>query len=149
MIKNKKKGILFWITGLPGAGKTSIANKIIHTINKEFGHTILFNGDDIRKIFELKDYSLIGRSIKDVVIEPLRSIFIPEFDELKKISFINGALGFGISGSGPSVFALSKGLINAKKVGESLKNKYNQLNLDFDIHISTVNENGIKIIEFK
>jgi len=50
---------------------------------------------------------------------------------------------------GPSVFALSKGLINAKKVGESLKNKYNQLNLDFDIHISTVNENGIKIIEFK
>jgi len=61
IIKNKKKGILFWITGLPGAGKTSIANKIINTINKEFGHTILFNGDDIRKIFELKDYSLIGR----------------------------------------------------------------------------------------
>ena len=96
-----------------------------------------------------EDYSLIGRSIKDVVIEPLRSILIPEFDELKKISFINGALGFGISGSGPSVFALSKGLINAKKVGKSLRNKYNQLNLDFDIHISTVNQNGIKIIEFK
>ena len=49
MIKNKKKGILFWITGLPGAGKTSIANKIISVINKKFGHTILFNGDDIRK----------------------------------------------------------------------------------------------------
>ena len=61
MIKNKKKGILFWLTGLPGAGKTSIANKIIKSINKKFGHTILFNGDDIRKIFELKDYSLIGR----------------------------------------------------------------------------------------
>ena len=58
---NKKKGILFWITGLPGAGKTSIANKIINTINKKFGPTILFNGDDIRKIFELKDYSFIGR----------------------------------------------------------------------------------------
>lgn len=61
MIKNKKKGILFWLTGLPGAGKTSIANKIISVINKKFGHTILFNGDDIRKIFDLKDYSLIGR----------------------------------------------------------------------------------------
>ena len=61
IIKNKKKGILFWITGLPGAGKTSIANKIINTINKKFGPTILFNGDDIRKIFELKDYSFIGR----------------------------------------------------------------------------------------
>lgn len=61
IIRNKKKGILFWITGLPGAGKTSIANKIINPINNKFGHTILFNGDDIRKIFELKDYSFIGR----------------------------------------------------------------------------------------
>ena len=61
MIKNKKKGILFWLTGLPGAGKTSIAKKIINPLNKKFGHTILFNGDDIRKIFELKDYSFIGR----------------------------------------------------------------------------------------
>ena len=61
MIKNKKKGILFWLTGLPGAGKTSIANKIIKSINKKFGYTILFNGDDIRKIFELKDYSFTGR----------------------------------------------------------------------------------------
>ena len=58
---NKKKGILFWLTGLPGAGKTSIANKIISPINKKFGHTILFNGDDIRKIFDLKNYSFVGR----------------------------------------------------------------------------------------
>jgi adenylylsulfate kinase-like enzyme len=61
MIKNKKKGILFWLTGLPGAGKTSIANKLINPINKKFGNTILLNGDDIRRIFELTDYSLIGR----------------------------------------------------------------------------------------
>jgi adenylylsulfate kinase len=59
--KNKKKGILFWLTGLPGAGKTSIANKIVNSLRKQFGYTILLNGDDIRKIFELKDYSLIGR----------------------------------------------------------------------------------------
>ena len=59
--KNKKKGILFWITGLPGAGKTSIANKIFNSLRKKFGSTILLNGDDIRKIFELKDYSKIGR----------------------------------------------------------------------------------------
>ena len=52
---------MFWLTGLPGAGKTSIANKIINSINKKFGKTILLNGDDIRKIFELKDYGSIGR----------------------------------------------------------------------------------------
>ena len=59
--KNKKKGVLFWMTGLPGAGKTSIANKIINSIRKKFGNTILLNGNDIRKIFELNDYSLVGR----------------------------------------------------------------------------------------
>jgi homoserine kinase len=96
-----------------------------------------------------EDYKLISRSIKDVVIEPLRSILIPEFDELKEISLSNGALGFGISGSGPSVFALSKGLLNANKIGNLLKNKYNQLGIGFDIHISSINEKGIKIIEFR
>lgn len=96
-----------------------------------------------------ENYKLISRSIKDVVIEPLRSILIPEFDELKEISLSNGALGFGISGSGPSVFALSKGLLNANKIGNLLKNKYNQLGIGFDIHISSINEKGIKIIEFR
>lgn len=62
-----------------------------------------------------EDYNLISRSIKDVVVEPIRSILIPEFDKLKEISLSNNALGFGISGSGPSVFAMSKGLVNAKK----------------------------------
>ena len=57
----KKKGILFWITGLPGAGKTSIASKLINRIEKKFGSTVFFNGDDIREIFDLKDYSYQGR----------------------------------------------------------------------------------------
>ena len=96
-----------------------------------------------------EDYNLIGRSIKDVIIEPLRSILIPKFDKLKEISLSNGALGFGISGSGPSVFALSKGLLNAKKIGNLLKIEYNQLGIEFDIHTSSVNEKGIKIIEYK
>jgi homoserine kinase len=94
-----------------------------------------------------EDYNLIGRSIKDVIIEPLRSILIPKFDKLKEISLSNGALGFGISGSGPSVFALSKGLLNAKKIGNLLKIEYNQLGIEFDIHTSSVNEKGIKIIK--
>ena len=96
-----------------------------------------------------EDYDLISRSIKDVVIEPLRSILIPEFETLKEISLSNNALGFGISGSGPSVFALSKGLINAKKIGDLLKNKYKKTGIPFDIHTSNINEKGIKIITKK
>jgi len=57
-IKLKKNyGILFWITGLSGSGKTSIAKKIVNKIRKKYGKTLVFNGDEIRNIFNLKGYS--------------------------------------------------------------------------------------------
>ena len=52
----KNKGILFWITGLSGVGKTSIAKKIHKEIIKNYGPTILFSGDDLRSIFQIKTY---------------------------------------------------------------------------------------------
>ena len=55
--KNKNKGVVFWITGLPGSGKTTIAKKIKKQIEKNFGKTVLFSGDDLRKILKLKDYN--------------------------------------------------------------------------------------------
>ena len=51
---NKKKGIVFWITGLSGSGKTKIGQKIKNDIIKRYGPTILFSGDDIRNIFSFK-----------------------------------------------------------------------------------------------
>ena len=53
----QKKGFLFWITGLSGSGKTSIAKKIKKEIEDHFGPTILISGDDVRNIFNLKGYS--------------------------------------------------------------------------------------------
>ena len=50
------KGILFWVTGLSGSGKSSIAKKIWPTIKRKFGPTILVNGDDMRSIFKLNKY---------------------------------------------------------------------------------------------
>ena len=94
-----------------------------------------------------ENYNLIGRSIKDVIIEPLRSVLIPKFQEIKSASISTGALGCGISGSGPSVFAMSKGLTTAKNVGNSMKKIYDSLDLDYDVHISFVNDKGIKIIK--
>ena len=89
----------------------------------------------------MEDYDLIGRSLEDVIVEPMRSILIPEFDAVKK-----GALGCGISGSGPSIFALSKGMETAKKVATTIREIYAKTGLDFDIHISKINSQGIKII---
>ena len=56
IIKNKRKGILFWVTVLSGSGKTSIAKKIRHSITKDYGPTIVISGDDLRKNFDLKKY---------------------------------------------------------------------------------------------
>lgn len=94
-----------------------------------------------------EDYDLIGRSLEDVIIEPMRSILIPEFSNVKNTAIKNGALGCGISGSGPSIFALSKGMDTAKKVAEAIREVYSKTGLDFDIHISKINSTGIKILD--
>jgi adenylylsulfate kinase-like enzyme len=57
----KNKGIVFWITGLSGSGKTTIAKKITPEIRKIFGPTIIISGDDLRKIFKIKSYSRAKR----------------------------------------------------------------------------------------
>ncbi|WP_299221981.1 homoserine kinase [uncultured Aquimarina sp.] len=94
-----------------------------------------------------EDYGLIGRSLEDVIVEPMRSILIPEFKNVKKAAIAKGALGCGISGSGPSIFALSKGMDTAKNVAEAIREVYIKTGLDFDIHISKINSQGIKIID--
>ncbi|WP_339650698.1 homoserine kinase [uncultured Salegentibacter sp.] len=93
-----------------------------------------------------QDYELLGRSLKDEIIEPVRSILIPYFDELKNLAAANGALGFGISGSGPSVFAMCKGDTVAEKVKAEFQEFYQDKNIDFDLHLSKINPEGIKIL---
>ena len=93
-----------------------------------------------------EDYGLLGRSLKDEIIEPVRSILIPFFDDLKEIAIENGALGFGISGSGPSVYAMCKGQKSANKVKEAMQLFYQEKGIDFDLHLSKINTDGIKIL---
>lgn len=92
------------------------------------------------------NYELLSRSMEDKVIEPYRSILIPKFKEIKSAALISGALGSGISGSGPSIYALSKGKEIAKKVGFSMELELKKLDIEFDLHISKINNEGIKII---
>ena len=92
------------------------------------------------------DYKLIGKSLKDVVIEPYRSKLIPKFNNLRKISLESGALGCSISGSGPSIFSLCKGLENAKKVENNQRIFMAKTDIPFETHVSIVNKKGIKIM---
>ena len=92
------------------------------------------------------DYELLSRSMQDKVIEPLRAMLIPKFGQVKEAALQAGALGSGISGSGPSIYALSKGEETAKKVGEAMKELYDEIKLDYEVHYSPINEQGIKIL---
>ena len=93
-----------------------------------------------------EDYDLMSRSLKDVIVEPMRSLLIPEFESLKKASKDAGALGFGISGSGPSVFALTEGIDSAEKVLKALEKIISSIGIDFDFYLSKINQQGIKIL---
>jgi homoserine kinase len=93
-----------------------------------------------------EDYALIGRSLHDELVEPVRSILIPKFTELKSAAIAAGALGGGISGSGPSVFALSRGKENADKAAEAMKVILEEINVPFEVHVSAINPTGIKIL---
>ena len=93
-----------------------------------------------------EDYELIRRSLVDHIVEPVRSMLIPGFNELKNRANEAGALGTGISGSGPSVFALSKGMDIAQKVGLAMQKVYDEIRVPYDTHISPINSKGVKIL---
>lgn len=93
------------------------------------------------------DYELIGRSLEDVVIEPVRSQLIPGFSDIKRAALESGALGCSISGSGPSVFALSKGAETAEKAGLAMQRSLLKHQLRSELYVSKINLNGPRIIE--
>jgi homoserine kinase len=91
------------------------------------------------------DYDLIGRSLEDVIIEPVRSILIPGFDELKLACKAAGALGGGISGSGPSIFFLSKEQSTALAVEQEMKKLYTRIGLPHHTYVTSINGAGVEI----
>ena len=92
------------------------------------------------------DYDLIADSLTDYIIEPCRSKLIPHFEDVRNSSLNAGALGCGISGSGPSIFSLSKGLETANKVAKEITKIYSETGIEFDIYVSKINTEGVKTI---
>jgi homoserine kinase len=92
------------------------------------------------------DYELIGKSLQDVLVEPHRKKLIPNFDKVKNTAIQNGALGSGISGAGPSIFALCKGEKKAYKVANEMKLCFTETGISFDIYVSGINKEGVKTI---
>lgn len=93
------------------------------------------------------DYQLIADSLIDIIVEPARKTLIPHFDLVKKEALKAGALGAGISGSGPTIFALCKGDATAENVYKAIQNTYQDKQIDFNMILSKINTEGIKILE--
>jgi homoserine kinase len=94
-----------------------------------------------------EDYALISRSMVDVIIEPVRAILIPEFNEVKQAALAQGALGCSISGAGPSMFTLSRGKETAERVGIAMQSTFALAGIDSHIHVSAINQDGPRVLE--
>lgn len=92
------------------------------------------------------DASLIKRCLEDVVVEPIRSTLIPGFYEIKAAAIKEGALGCSISGSGPSVFALTLEKDQAERAGLAMINACRKKGLDCDLYVSSINKQGPRIL---
>jgi len=96
--------------------------------------------------FLKNDYALIGRSLEDVIIEPVRSILIPGFDEVKMNSKEAGALGGGISGSGPSIFMLSQEERTAREVEKIMKTVFQNIGVEYRTYVTSINYEGARVM---
>ncbi len=92
------------------------------------------------------DYALIARSLEDTIVEPVRKSLIPRFDEVRSAALAAGALGGGISGSGPSIFMLSQTRLGAEAVANAMSQVFEGTGFEFNIHNSQIAPKGVVIV---
>ena len=94
----------------------------------------------------LNDLDLIGRSMQDVLVEPVRSMLIPDFYKMREIAMETGAISFGISGSGPSVFSFTRDEKTAKLIAQKLQKQLASIEINSNAYVSPINDEGPKIL---
>jgi len=118
--------------------EVSVENAIIQSANTAGFMVALIKGD----------YELMKRSMSDLLAEPYRMQLIPGFDTVKNAAMATGAIGCGISGSGPSVFALCKGESTARLVAKVIQYEFLKIGLLNEAYISKTNAPGTRITEY-
>ena len=94
----------------------------------------------------MQDIDLIGRSMKDILVEPVRSMLIPDFYKMREIAMNLGAVSFGISGSGPSVFAFTKDQDTAINITKKLQQHLTGIKIGSNVYVSPINDKGPRVI---
>lgn len=94
----------------------------------------------------MQDIGLMGRSMKDILIEPVRSMLIPDFYRMREMALELGAVSFGISGSGPSVFAFTKDEETATRITQKLQHHLTGIKIGSNTYVSTINDKGPRVL---
>jgi homoserine kinase len=109
-----------------------------------FDHVILQSGHLAAFVAGMytSDFDLIGRSLKDFIVEPQRAHLIPHFYDMKSLALEAGALGFSISGAGPSMFALCDSSHTATRIVEEAQALYHRHKIEVNAFTSLINHEG-------
>lgn len=94
----------------------------------------------------MKDIDLIGRSMTDILVEPVRSILIPDFHKMRELAMDAGAVSFGISGSGPSVFSFARDKDTAQAIADTLQKHLTKINIGSLAYVSPINAHGPRVL---
>ncbi len=93
------------------------------------------------------DLALLGRSLSDVIVEPARASLIPGFAAVKRAALAQGALGCGISGACPTIFALCEARAVAERVGAAMAAAFGEHGVASEVYVSGINEEGARVLE--
>ena len=96
--------------------------------------------------FLTHDYELISRALEDYIVEPARASLIPGLADAKRLALEAGALGGGISGSGPSIFTLNKDEATAQAAAAALGSVYEKMGIDYHLHVGPIASQGARVI---
>jgi len=113
----------------------------LSTATKQMGHIASF----VSGLYT-EDMEIIRRSFIDEIAEPHRSKLIPGYDAVKSAAISLGALGCGISGSGPSMFALCANQELAQKAGEAMVGAFHAVGLMSELFISKISSQGARLL---
>lgn len=127
--------------------KTSEARKMLKK-NVPLKSTVTQCGNTAGLIAGLlrSDFDLIGRSLVDVIVEPVRAALIPGYNEIREAAFDTGAMNCNISGSGPAMFSFSRSQSDAEAIGRAMKKASANFTKENKVHVSLVNRKGPVVI---
>ena len=94
------------------------------------------------------DLGLLGRSVEDALVEPLRAPLIPGFADVKAAARAAGALGCSIAGAGPSVFAIGDDEASARRSGGAMCEAFRTAaRVECDLFVGRVSSAGARLVD--